>query len=96
VSFPAPLALNVLPWWWKRYGRRPLPGKMKPHAALQSVLAFQVRYGVPFIWCGNRAGAEYATFYFFRHYLREAQERLKAVVGVAPAKPGTLQLLTSG
>lgn len=54
--------------------------KMKPHAALQSVLAFQVRHGCPFIWCGTRAGAKYATFHFLRHYLREAQERLKAVV----------------
>lgn len=54
--------------------------KMKPHAALQSVLAFQVRYGCPFIWAGTRAGAEYATFHFLRHYLREAQERLRAVV----------------
>jgi len=54
--------------------------RMKPHAALQSVLAFQVRYGVPFVWAGSRAGAEYAAFHFLRHYLREAQERLKAVV----------------
>lgn len=54
--------------------------RMKPHAALQSVLAFQVRYGCPFIWAGTRAGAEYATFHFLRHYLREAQERLRAVV----------------
>lgn len=53
--------------------------KMKPHAALQSVLAFQVRYGCPFIWAGTRAGAEYATFHFLRHYLREAQERFKAI-----------------
>ena len=54
--------------------------RMKPHAALQSVLAFQVRYRVPFLWCGNRAGAEYATFHYLRHYLREAQERLRAVL----------------
>jgi len=54
--------------------------RMKPHAALQSVLAFQVRHGCPFIWAGTRAGAEYAAFHFLRHYLREAQERLKAVV----------------
>ena len=56
--------------------------KMKPHAALQSVLAFQVRYGVAFVWAGTRAGAEYAAFHFLRHYLRDAQERLKAVVKV--------------
>ena len=64
--------------------------KMKPHAALQSVLAFQVRYGVQFVWAGTRAGAEYAAFHFLRHYLREAQERLKAVVkahGDAPESP---------
>lgn len=54
--------------------------RMKPHAALQSVLAFQVRHGCPFIWASTRAGAEYAAFHFLRHYLREAQERLKAVV----------------
>ena len=54
--------------------------RMKPHAALQSVLAFTVRYGCPFIWCGNRAGAEYATYHLLRHYLREAQERLRAVL----------------
>ena len=53
--------------------------KMKPHAALQSVLAFQVRHRCPFIWAGTRAGAEYAAFHFMRHYLREAQERFKAI-----------------
>lgn len=54
--------------------------RMKPHAALQSVLAFQVRYGVPFLWCGNRAVAEYAVFHYLRHYLREARERLRTVL----------------
>lgn len=54
--------------------------KMKPHAALQSVLAFQVRYGVPFIWAGTRAGAEYATYHFLRHYLREASARYENIV----------------
>ncbi len=54
--------------------------RMKPHAALQSVLAFQVRYGVPFIWCGNRTGAEYAAFHFLRHYLREASTRYENII----------------
>lgn len=54
--------------------------KMKPHAALQSVLAFTVRYGVPFIWCGNRAGAEYAAYHFLRHYLREASTRYENII----------------
>lgn len=53
--------------------------KIKPHAALQSVLAFRVRYRVPFLWCGNRAGAEYSTSHFLRHVLREVRERLKVL-----------------
>ena len=53
--------------------------KMQPHAALQSVLAFQARYGTAFLWAGNRQGAEYVTFHFLRHYLREARERLNAI-----------------
>ncbi|SNR81550.1 ERCC4 domain-containing protein [Humidesulfovibrio mexicanus] len=54
--------------------------RMKPHAALQSVLAFQVRHGCPFLWCGNRTGAEYATYHFLRHYLREASTRYKSIL----------------
>ncbi len=54
--------------------------RMKPHAALQSVLALQVRYGVPFIWAGTRAGAEYAAFHFLRHYLREASIRYESII----------------
>ena len=48
---------------------------MKPHAALQSIFAFQVRYRVPFLFCGNRAGAEYVTFSLLEKYLAEIQKR---------------------
>jgi hypothetical protein len=50
---------------------------MKAHAALQSIIAFQVRYRIPFVWAGNRAGAEYMTFSFLAKYLREIGERYK-------------------
>lgn len=50
---------------------------MKPHAALQSLIAFQVRYRVPFIWCGSRAAAEYYTFWTLAKYLREISERYR-------------------
>jgi len=53
---------------------------MNPHAAAQSILAFQVRYGTPFIWAGSRRAAEYITFSFLSKYLREAQKRLEAIV----------------
>ena len=51
--------------------------EMRPQSALQSLAAFQVRYRVPFIWAGNRAGAEYMTHAFLAKYLREISERFK-------------------
>ena len=53
---------------------------MKAHSALQSIIAFQVRYRVPFVWAGNRAGAEYMTYHFLAKYLREISERCKQAV----------------
>lgn len=50
---------------------------MKAHAALQSIIAFQVRYQVPFVWAGNRNGAEYITYSLLSKYLREIGERFK-------------------
>jgi len=58
---------------------------MKPRAALQSIITFQVRYRVPFVWAGNRTGAEYMTYSFLAKYLREIGERYKlAVKGPGP------------
>jgi len=54
--------------------------QMKPHAALQSILALQVRHRVPFVWCGNRAGAEYVTHSLLTKYLREIGERYRMAV----------------
>ncbi len=50
---------------------------MAPQSALQSLVAFQVRYRVPFVWAGNRAGGEYMTHSFLSKYLREIGERWK-------------------
>jgi len=49
--------------------------ELKPHAALQSVLAFQVRYRVPFVWAGNREGGEYTTFSLLEKYFVEIRKR---------------------
>lgn len=54
--------------------------EMKAHSALQSIITFQVRYRVPFLWCGNRAGAEYVTYGLLSKYLREIGERYKLAV----------------
>lgn len=49
--------------------------RMDPHAALQSILAFQVRYGVPFMWAGSRRGGEYVTFWTLQKFAREVEGR---------------------
>jgi ERCC4-type nuclease len=51
--------------------------EMKAHAALQSIFAFQVRYRVPFVWAGNRAGAEYVTFSLIEKYLAQIRKRFE-------------------
>lgn len=57
--------------------------RMDPHAALQSVLAFQVRYACPFIWAGSRAGAEYVTYWTLQKFLREHEARQAEAQAVA-------------
>jgi len=54
--------------------------EMKAQAALQSIITFQVRYRVPFVWCGNRAGAEYMTYGLLSKFLREIGERYTLAV----------------
>ena len=44
--------------------------RLNPHSACQTVAAFTVKYGTPFLFAGNRGGAEYATVSFLRQYLR--------------------------
>lgn len=54
--------------------------EMKPHAALQSIFAFQVRYRVPFLFCGSHPGAEYTTFSLLEKYLAEVEKRYQVAV----------------
>jgi DNA excision repair protein ERCC-4 len=51
---------------------------MKPQAALQSIITFQVRYRLSIVWAGNRKGAEYVTHSLLSKYLREIGERYHA------------------
>jgi len=50
---------------------------MKPHAALQSIFAFSVRYRTAFIWAGDRAGAEYTVFSLLEKYQAEVVKRFE-------------------
>jgi ERCC4-type nuclease len=62
--------------------------EMKVHSALQSIFAFSVRYRAPFIWAGNRAGAEYVTFSILSKYLEELGKRFKAASKAQAAQEG--------
>jgi ERCC4-type nuclease len=50
------------------------------HAAAQSIIAFQVRHGVPFLWAGSRRAAEYLTYWSLSKFLREAETRYKSII----------------
>jgi hypothetical protein len=54
--------------------------QLNPHSACQSVLAFTARYRIPFLFCGSRAGAEYACWGFLRQYLESARKRWAHIV----------------
>lgn len=56
-----------------RHGR--YRSEMRAEAVLQSVVAFEIRYRVPFAWCGSRAGAEYMTHSFLAKYAYEIERR---------------------
>ena len=54
---------------------------MKPHAVLQSIIAFQIRYGTSFMFCGGREGGEYITFSLLQKYLYEIEKRYQQALG---------------
>lgn len=48
---------------------------MNPDAVMQSITAFYIRYGVPFLFAGDRSGGEYVTFSLLQKYVQEIQKR---------------------
>ena len=54
-------------------------GRLDAGAAWQSVLAFSMRFRVPFIFCADRADAEAVTFDLLRHYARDRWRELQAL-----------------
>ena len=59
--------------------------KLNPESAWQSVLAFSMRYRIPFIFCADRADAEAVTYDLLRHY---ARDRWRELQSLAPAARG--------
>ena len=61
-------------------------GRLDAGAAWQSVLAFSMRYRIPFIFCADRADAEAVTFDLLRHYARDRWRELQALAPAARTK----------
>lgn len=60
---------------------------MKPHSACQSIIAWQIRYGTPFVFAGSRKASEYYCFSFLQKYVHEIEQRMKVLAKAqAPAK----------
>lgn len=61
---------------------------MPAESAWQSVIAFSMRFRVPFWFCDSRADAEAVTFNFLRHFARDRWRELEALripARIAPA-----------
>jgi ERCC4-type nuclease len=54
--------------------------QMTPQSLLQTLATYSVRYGLHVHWCGCRAGGEYMVYSLLGKYLREAENRLKAII----------------
>ena len=61
-------------------------GRLDSGAAWQSVLAFSMRYRMPFIFCADRSDAEAVTFDLLRHYARDRWRELQALAPAACGK----------
>ncbi len=53
--------------------------RLVPASAWQSILAFSMRFRVPFIFCQDRADAEAVAYDLLRHYARDRWRELAAL-----------------
>ena len=64
---------------WEDIARGRYTSNMHPQAALQSTLALQVRYSIPFMMCGSREGGQYVTHGLLAKYHREIGKQYAAM-----------------
>lgn len=50
---------------------------LNPHAACQSIAAFQIRYGIPFLFCDTRPAAEYQCWSLLWQFAQQEKRMLK-------------------
>lgn len=53
--------------------------RMKPDAAIQSIVSIMVNYRMPVFFADNRETGERFIYDFLRHYIRHAEQRYKAL-----------------
>ena len=53
--------------------------KMTPQSVIQSITAFYIRYGSPFLFCGDRSGGEYMTYSILSKYQYEIEKRFMII-----------------
>lgn len=46
---------------------------ISPHAACQSIAAFHVKYGIPFLFCDSRPAAEYECWSLLNQFFKHQQ-----------------------
>ena len=93
------LAAIVAEGTLEQVARHEYRGQANPESVLQSLAAFHVRYRVPVLWCGSPSGCAYMVRSLARHFLREAQERLKSIIrahGIAPDRSHGLPAAPAG
>ena len=76
---PYHVAAVVVESTWEDIARGRYTSNMHPQAALQSTLALQVRYSIPFMMCGSREGGQYVTHGLLAKYHREIGKQYAAM-----------------
>ncbi|MGE4424742.1 MAG: ERCC4 domain-containing protein [Pseudodesulfovibrio sp.] len=64
----------------EQVARHEYRSRTSPESVLQTLAAWQIKYDCSTLWCGSSAGCAYMVRALGRHYLRDAQLRLKAVI----------------
>lgn len=64
----------------EQIARHDYRSQANPESVMQTLAAWQVKYGCPTLWCGSPAGCAYMVRALARHYLRAASLRLKDII----------------
>lgn len=65
---------------WADLAQGAYRSRMQPHAACQSVTSFMVKYGVPFLFAGSRAAAEYLCWSILHQFLDGTAKRYREII----------------